>query len=304
MVLGERGTKAVFSVEIPEVNDQGFYYGQPYSASVESLDNNTVAFIFHENGMVDILTIESEEVENCTYTCNGNVISVNSSIGLINMEISTERQLYCSDLNCSFTLNCDSIVADKDYIYVYDPSIEGYIVLKTVRSLQSSYDPIRTNINNKPTLSLKGTFKENTELVDIPDIPNDVISIGDYAFYGCTNLTNVTIPDGITSIGDYAFYGCTNLTTVTIPSTVTSIGKDAFAECPKLSEIIKVLKSFDGGVVSLTYNNNNLTIVDFGRVIEKVNSNIMTPDRFFDSGTISNSYANENFTIIDLGEII
>lgn len=40
-------------------------------------------------------------------------------------------------------------------------------------------------------------------------IDNGVVSIGDSAFYGCTNLTDVTIPDSVTSIGDSAFYGCT-----------------------------------------------------------------------------------------------
>ncbi len=55
-----------------------------------------------------------------------------------------------------------------------------------------------------------------------------VTSIGNYAFYGCTNLRSVTIPSGVTSIGYDAFYGCTNLRSVTIPSGVTSIGYDAF----------------------------------------------------------------------------
>ena len=39
-------------------------------------------------------------------------------------------------------------------------------------------------------------------------IPNSVITIGDYAFYGCGNLTSVTIPNSVTSIGNRAFYGC------------------------------------------------------------------------------------------------
>ena len=38
----------------------------------------------------------------------------------------------------------------------------------------------------------------------------------------------VIIPAGITSIGDYAFYRCTEIEFVTIPSGVTSIGEEAF----------------------------------------------------------------------------
>lgn len=36
-------------------------------------------------------------------------------------------------------------------------------------------------------------------------IQNEITSIGDYAFCGCTGLTNVTIPDGVRSIGICAF---------------------------------------------------------------------------------------------------
>ena len=59
-------------------------------------------------------------------------------------------------------------------------------------------------------------------------IENGVTSIGVYAFYGCTSLTNVTIGNNVTSIGSFAFEKCTSLTNVTIPNSVTSIGSEAF----------------------------------------------------------------------------
>ena len=69
------------------------------------------------------------------------------------------------------------------------------------------------------------------------EIPNSVTTIGDYAFGGCTDLTSITIPESVTSIGESAFYGCTGLTSLTIPSSVTSIGDRAFLGCTGLTSI-------------------------------------------------------------------
>ena len=68
-------------------------------------------------------------------------------------------------------------------------------------------------------------------------MPDGVTSIGDYAFYGCTSLTSITISDSVTSIGDSAFGGCTSLTSITIPNSVTSIGNNAFERCKSLTSI-------------------------------------------------------------------
>ena len=67
-----------------------------------------------------------------------------------------------------------------------------------------------------------------------------VTSIGNYAFYGCENLTKLVIPDGITSIGERAFLRSA-LTELTIPLSITSIGDYAFSGCDKLTTI-----HFDG----------------------------------------------------------
>ena len=68
-------------------------------------------------------------------------------------------------------------------------------------------------------------------------LPSSVTSIGDYAFQDCSGLTSLTLPSGVTSIGICAFYDCSGLTSLTIPSSVTEIGWGAFRGCSGLTSI-------------------------------------------------------------------
>ena len=102
----------------------------------------------------------------------------------------------------------------------------------TVESGNSRYDS-RDNCN-----SIIET-KTNTLIAGCKNsiIPNSVTSIGDYAFYGCTGLTELTLPNSVTSIGTGAFAYCRGLTKLTLPNSVTSIGTGAFAYCRGLTKL-------------------------------------------------------------------
>lgn len=64
-----------------------------------------------------------------------------------------------------------------------------------------------------------------------------VTTIGPQAFYGCSNLTSVSIPEGVTKIGTQAFYDCSKLTSVSLPPSLTSIETASFSGCSRLSSV-------------------------------------------------------------------
>ncbi|MBQ4072196.1 MAG: leucine-rich repeat domain-containing protein [Clostridia bacterium] len=76
----------------------------------------------------------------------------------------------------------------------------------------------------------------------ILNIPEGVTTIKEKIFYtpwtdfGNTVIHEVILPDTVTTVGDYAFYICSNLTKVTIGKNVVSIGQNSFAS-NKLWEI-------------------------------------------------------------------
>lgn len=80
-------------------------------------------------------------------------------------------------------------------------------------------------------------FKDRGDIRRIV-VQKGVTTIGDYAFYGCKNVTSVTLPDTVTRIGKLAFYGCENLSTLTVPDSVLVVEDYAFANAAGLQSIV------------------------------------------------------------------
>lgn len=87
------------------------------------------------------------------------------------------------------------------------------------------------------------------ERINYKGVDYTVTKIGNGAFAGCEELTNVIIPNTITVIGERAFNGCIGLTSVIIPDSVITINEEAFCDCVGLSYLSlgKSLETIKGG---------------------------------------------------------
>ena len=121
-------------------------------------------------------------------------------------------------------------------------------------------EELEWNIDDNEVLTISGTGPMKDYGYDDPAswsgqyftkavISNEITSIGSYAFYECSNLTDVSMPGSVKRIESFAF-GSTGLTSVTIPNSVNNISETAFAYCDALTYI------------SVDDNNPSFTSVD------------------------------------------
>ena len=152
----------------------------------------------------------------------------------------------CSSLyklinNSSLSLASES--SNHGYVAYYTKEIINASELTTVDDFQ-----FLTSNDNHFLVNYIGS----DTIIVLPDNYNEEeYSIGNWAFYGCSDIKSITVSEGTMSIKDGAFSDCVSLNTITIPQSVTSIGNYAFDNCTSLKEIILE----DGSdILSLGYN--------------------------------------------------
>ena len=121
--------------------------------------------------------------------------------------------------------------------------------------------------------------------VEHNNVTYSVTSIGDSAFYGCSDLTSISIPNSVTSIGSSAFRECSGLTSVSIPNSVTSIGNIAFSGCRGLTSIT-IPNSVTSIGYSAFYDCSGLTSITIPNNVTSIASNTFSGCRSLTSVTI------------------
>lgn len=127
------------------------------------------------------------------------------------------------------------------------------------------------HVNSVPNYAFYGM----TELTDVSlEFFNNTYysatqSIGNYAFYGCENLDTFTVTGGeyVDSIGQYAFSGCTALPDDVFDyfTAVTSIGNYAFEGCEVFTEVTipDSVTSFGSNIFYDCPNIQSLTVEEY-----------------------------------------
>ena len=125
----------------------------------------------------------------------------------------------CSSLNRIIIPH--SVKKIGEYAFSNCPSLASIKVEtgNTIYDSRKDCNAIIETATNTLVVACKNTF-----------IPDNVVSIGDYAFDGCNSLSFITIPDSVKRIGNRAFYKCSSLISITIPNSIISIGGGAFED--------------------------------------------------------------------------
>lgn len=69
------------------------------------------------------------------------------------------------------------------------------------------------------------------------EVQKGVTSVGDYAFYNCPQLSEITFASTVKHLGSMSFALCEGLTELTLPDTIKTAGEQTFYQCPRLETV-------------------------------------------------------------------
>ena len=134
------------------------------------------------------------------------------------------------------------------------------------------------NIGINPLLYLKEVpkyYMSDLDNVNV-DIPDNITSIGEYAF-SFSDIKSIKLSKNLSTIKGGAFYNCTKLQNISLPSSLKQIDQDVFFNCSGLKDIKYegTIRQLDSNVIieidgNYTFLENIISCKD-GKVIANIN---------------------------------
>lgn len=220
--------------------------------SVISLDNviseqndNIVSIVFPENFVFDgSLNLENfKKVKKIKYLSKTNKISLNN-----------------------ISNNCEVYVTEEMFSKYTDKETANFELCKigeneSVCNGDVLYNQAKTEIISVPC-DLPADYK----------IPNEVITIGQYAFEYC-KIKTISFNENIKTIKKGAFANCDNLISVELPTSITNIESNAFKSCSNLF-LVKFNDKIENCAVDIFDACNDLHFVNYNCDVNDKSINI------------------------------
>lgn len=149
-----------------------------------------------------------------------NTLTINDNNGSLNIA------------NILYSCTVSNLVISGDEVKIEDSAFKW----QYYGDYNSNVSTLDISAANSLTVGVEAFYNQN-ELASVVLVSDKASSIGDSAFYGCYNVSTLTLPKSLTSIKRYAFSGCNSLIELAIPSGVTTIGNSAFYGCSSLTKL-------------------------------------------------------------------
>ena len=133
-------------------------------------------------------------------------------------------------------------------------------------------------------------YREQIKTLRLPS--NGTIIIGQYAFYGCSNLESINSVNNLGGVHAYAFYGTGLRELVWTKRSYTGIGAYAFADCKNLKTFIVSQNNWSYGIGDYAFYGSGLETASFGYELTRVGSYAFAECK----DLISVSLPNEHYT--------
>lgn len=170
------------------------------------------------------------------------------------------------------------------------PEVSTYATLYKIFADPTTFNTIISDlVIPEGTTNLRDYFaaRLGENLIGNVTLPESVIVIGDRAFAE-TNITECIFPQNLTSIGSYAFYKCPNLQRIIIPDSVTTLGSYSYHMTNDFTEL-RLSENLTELTNSAFRIANLLTSVTIPAKITKINTN-----NFFTVPLLENFYLKGN----------